>query len=432
VIILVIWAVAVAALVAAAVQLLTYRQAMLGYDVAGRVRARWAARAGVENTIASLEYNSENPLSDDPFALYDDLSFVSAATMGDGESSYSIVHHLEGRNFNGPKDEAGRANINREGLPIYDLLEDMSPDQAAAITDWVDEDDEPSMFGAEEEFYRGRYSYSPRNGLLRSLAELELIAGVWPHYVRGEDFNLNGRLDPNENDGEQSLPDDSPDDYLDTGWSRFLTAYSVDHGSSLTGLPRIHLRRAMPEDVMERLGVTEMQARALISFGKNPENVLELLLTTPLANISPDGSISQEEVTEGLQPLTTEQLKFALSELRIEPEHVRRPGRINVNTAPPDLIRELLDLQGFDEVVADELIHRRNGEGLLSLVDISSLTVELTSSQLNQLATLFTTTSDVFSISCVGRDTATGAESEIIVVVDRSTLPLRIVEYREQ
>ena len=41
-----------------------------------------------------------------------------------------------------------------------------------------------------------------RNGFYRSVAELELVAGIWGDFVRGEDRNLNGRMDPNENDGE--------------------------------------------------------------------------------------------------------------------------------------------------------------------------------------------------------------------------------------
>ena len=56
----------------------------------------------------------------------------------------------------------------------------------------------------------------------------------------------------------------------------------------------------------------------------------------------------------------------------------------------------------------------------------------VTSGILDQLAARFTTTSNVFTISSRGRSQASGLEVEIIAVVDRSTVPVRILEYREQ
>ena len=57
---------------------------------------------------------------------------------------------------------------------------DMSEDQYAALRDWIDEDDEPTMFGAESDYYDANYNYSPRNEPLRSITEMELVAGMWP------------------------------------------------------------------------------------------------------------------------------------------------------------------------------------------------------------------------------------------------------------
>ena len=57
---------------------------------------------------------------------------------------------------------------------------------------------------------------------------------------------------------------------------------------------------------------------------------------------------------------------------------------------------------------------------------------ELEQSLLDQLTTLFTTNTAVFSIVSRGISDVSGLEVEIIAVVDRSTLPIRIIEYREQ
>jgi len=42
----------------------------------------------------------------------------------------------------------------------------------------------------------------------------------------GEDTNLNGVLDPNENDGDVSLPTDNRDGRLDAGLLEYVTVYT--------------------------------------------------------------------------------------------------------------------------------------------------------------------------------------------------------------
>ncbi|MBX3372355.1 MAG: general secretion pathway protein GspK [Phycisphaeraceae bacterium] len=432
VVIIVVWSLGIAAMLTASVQLFATRQAMLGHDSVHRIQARWAARGGIENTIAILGWHTEDPVPDDAFALYRDLAFVSRAPLHD--ASYEISHHVRGRNFPGPMDEHSKININLGNVPLLELLDDMTPDQAAAIMDWVDEDEDPNMFGAERDHYLANYSYLPRNGPMRHISELELVAGIWPDFVRGEDFNLNNRLDPNENDGPRSFPDDNADGILDAGWAQSLTTATVDHGSTRTGLPRIHLRRAEPREVMERLGVTEPQARRLIAFGRVPENRLEQLLVVPLNQISPTGQTTGQQTPDpALEPLTREQLEAALDELRMLPLHDRQPGRINLNTVDEDLLRRIMEARNLPTYVADELIYLRNSrpEGITSMAALLELTD--TSSQLLQALTeLFTTRSDVFAISSVGRSEVSGLEVEIVVTVDRSTVPVRILEYREQ
>ncbi len=52
---------------------------------------------------------------------------------------------------------------------------------AAALSDWLDSDDAPTMGGAERETYaRAAIPYAPANGLLAEASELRAIAGVTP------------------------------------------------------------------------------------------------------------------------------------------------------------------------------------------------------------------------------------------------------------
>jgi hypothetical protein len=57
---------------------------------------------------------------------------------------------------------------------------------------------------------------------------------------------------------------------------------------------------------------------------------------------------------------------------------------------------------------------------------------EIQPSTIQQLAELFTTSSNVFTVTSRGRSTVGGVEVEIVAVVDRCSVPVRIIEYREQ
>jgi len=434
VVIIVLWAVAIAAVVVSSVQLFAYRQSMLGREAVHRVQARWAARAGLESTIAMMALHTEKPYPDDAFAIIRDLDYVAQGSLHN--ASYTILHHADRRDWRGPMDEHSRININRANAGMFGLLEDITPDTVAAIADWLDEDDEPTMLGAELEWYIALSPpYEPRNGPVRTTAELELIAGVWPSLFRGEDWNLNNRLDRNENDGRLTIPDDEPDDEMDPWWSGVLTAYSVDGGATASGQPRLYLRRADPNDLMERCNLDEQQAQTLVAYGKHDDNTLEQLISVPLASIGSDGRIAENpgRADSGVAGLTEAQLRSVLAECSILPLYDRQPGKINLNTATPELIRDVLEMLGFEEEVAEEVIYIRNSrpEGITSIVDLYDIP-DMDPQIVQQFADIFTTSSNVYTVTSRGQSAASGLEVEIIAVVDRSTLPIRILEYREQ
>lgn len=438
VIVVALWAVAIAAIITSAVQLTAHRQAMMGREAVARAQARWAARGGVEYTIAVMAVHTEDPIPDDAFAMVADMETVSHGEFAG--ANYSIQHTVDFKTFNGPMDEHSKMNVNvaaEQGFLSYILFEDLSFDVIDAITDWIDADDEPSQFGVERDWYLSLPSpYEPRNEPIRSLAELELVAGVWPKNFRGEDWNLNNRMDANENDGEASWPDyDEPDDRFDAGYSGWLTPYTIDNGATESGEWRLHLSAATLEDLTARLNVDPAQAQALIDFGGNPENSLIQLLTQPLG-VNQDAAQQQPNADPSqllIPPLTDAQLRDVLAETSIANPLMRTPGRMNINTVPDELLHRIFEQLQLDPIYADEIIYMRQSrpEGIPSLVDLQSIP-DLSDEDLSTLGELFTTSSDVFTITSVGRSVSTGLEVEMIVVVDRSILPIRILEYREQ
>jgi DNA uptake protein ComE-like DNA-binding protein len=490
VVVVVVWSVAIAAVMVAATQIVSYRQAVVGRESLARVEARWAARAGLEQMIALMEFNATTPTPDDPLALVRDMEAMAIGEVATG--TWSISHFNDGVEWAGPRDEGAKLNVNVATRAQLANIPGMSPDVVDAIVDWRDTNDNVEGLGAESDYYTNRsMGYRPRNGPFRSIAELELVAGCWPKYVRGEDWNLNGRLDPNEDDGPRSFPDDKPDGRLDAGWSQYLTALSRQSPMSLSGNEKFRLGAADPDTLMKAAGVDDAQAKALIAWAGQGSNRPEMLLATPLSQLasgqqgqgsnarggtgnarggggggsagnaslgtgadsggarsggsSRSGGAGQQATsgrssggrgasgTDGraaVRDLDAPQLRAILREASNDSFAQRVPGRININTAPVALLKEVMQI---DPRVADAIVARRNSSprGIASIADLQGMS-GLTPALLTQIAQQFDVTSSVYTVTSRGRSASTGAEVEIEAIVDRSTNPATIVSYRER
>ena len=443
-IVVVIWSLAIAAVITAALQVISFRQATIGREQLAQVQARWAARAGVEQMIAIMGYYTENPEPENPMQMVDELENYSVGEVLTG--SWDIRHYTDGQEWAGPMDEHGKANINLLSSMELLNLPDMTADVADSIIDWMDENDEVEGMGAEEEYYINRsHGYTPRNAPFRSIAEVELVAGAWPEFVRGEDWNFNNRLDPNEDDGNTTWPPDDPDGILQEGWAAMLTTYSIDGGMGMSGLPRLNLKEATSQEMMGRLDVDEAQAAALSNFAGQDNAQLASLLIVDLADLADTGNSSSGTAlgnsmrssagTSGQSqqepsPLTDDQLRLIFQESTLATLEQRSPGKVNVNTASAAVLE---DLVGFEPDLVNGIIALRENRlgGITSLVDL----LEVSGMEAGMLASMgakLDVISNVFTISSKGRAFSTGTEVEMVVVVDRSTLPVKILAYREQ
>ncbi|HPO92373.1 MAG TPA: type II secretion system protein GspK, partial [Phycisphaerales bacterium] len=284
---MVLWAVVLVAIVLGAIQVYALRQSVDARRQVARVRALWAARAGVEAQVAALTAATLSPDAQSPLTVQSDLE---AAASGELQlARYDIQHEVPTGRLPGPADAHAKININTATREDLLLLPDMDESIADAILDWIDRDDDTREFGAESGQYLGmRYPYLPRNAPFRSIQELELVVGVRPEFVRGEDWNLNGVLDPNEDDGDASWPPDNADGKLDAGWSGWLTAESESGpGWALSGQPRLDLTSANETDLQNRLGVDASQAQAILQAVQvNTELTLKDFIATSLGDLA--------------------------------------------------------------------------------------------------------------------------------------------------
>lgn len=423
--ILVIWAVAILAIIVAGTQIVCFRMAALGSKSLERTQARWAARAGAEQMIAVLSYGIENPNPDDAFQTLRQLEDYAEGQTATG--SWKITHVLNGEEYLGPMDESAKLNINTMNTAeMQELdLDGLSDDVIDAIIDWRDDDDEVSLLGAEADYYQNRNKrYLPRNGDFKSLAELELVAGVWSESLRGEDKRLLNQAPV----GNQE------------GWGQYLTATTYDVGYTQDGFPKFVLDEAEASEIAEYFQLTQSQADAVKEFSDQQdsgqlEGIFSLGVSGPQSNSgSRSGTgrstsgIVDDSAEEG--QLTLEQYRMILAEGWIGDINERRPGRLNVNTAPV-LALETIFL--FDPSIAEQIIQLRESRdgGITSLVDLLDIS-RITPDILAAVGYRLTTEGSLYAITSRGRSSNGDIETAIFMVVNRSTLPIQILEYREE
>lgn len=425
------------AIIVSMVQTASYSQAASGRESLARVRAYWAARGGVEMALSRLEKIRDE--SDNP-AAYDMLDSMAQVADGDLDGSSWRVQSLQGgKEVPGPSDCAARINVGRVNTDILLSLEPfLSEDTSDAILDWLDEDDDTRELGAELGYYRGlRYPFEPRNGMPRSIAELELIAGVDPESVRGEDWNLNGLLDPNEDDGDVSWPPDNADGVLDRGWSGILTVYSVEENRGPSGEAKIELPVAKEGELVSRLGVSNDQAAAIVDYMQSVQGAqLTDFVRQTLPRLSQQaararGATRQEIQRAGrVRDMSTEQLGKMLEETSILPPAILSyvPGRLNINTCEATTLEYLpmIEPELADAIIAARSSKTNGFENLAELLEVDGMSRQT----LAGIVELLCVRSNVYELTSKGVDEKTGLEVEIVAVMDATRLPAALREVR--
>lgn len=229
--------------------------------VANRLQTRLAAEAGVERVKMLLResrfdrtvwYNNPEQLHR-VLVWAHDTDARQAGTNDELKEDmayrYSIVAdeptEYEKYIRFGITDETSKLNINaasadqlvkllRQVLTAQGEGEDGVDPKAIvdAIIDWRDTDGKPNgeAIDTEGEYYlQLDRPYQVRNEPFTSVEELLLVKGVTGQVLYGEDFDRNGMLTPNEDDGDESFPPDNQDGVLSQGMYPYVTVFSYEN-----------------------------------------------------------------------------------------------------------------------------------------------------------------------------------------------------------
>lgn len=252
-----------------------------------QAESRAFAESGLELAAATIGAPES---SSDEFS-YNNPARFQAQLMREGESErgqgyFAVVAAIESASGNsgirfGLMDESGRINLNaivamemsdEDTRGMLMNLPNMTEELADAILDYIDEDTSIREFGVESDYYLDQDPpHAAKDGPLESLEELLLVAGVNPDLLYGEDTNRNGLLDPNENDGDASMPLDNADGILNPGWAAYLTVDAKELNKRLDGSEKINVNNGVLTDLYDMLleEFDEDVARFVVAFRLN-------------------------------------------------------------------------------------------------------------------------------------------------------------------
>ncbi len=195
--VLAIGVVALLTVVALEFQRFTVLQVAMATNFENSINALCVARSGVQIALSLIDQDGKDNVADSFFDLWGDVkeSIEDAKSLfQDSEWDLKITPVNARLNINKLVDDTGKFVESYRDLWLRILgsgellIGDAEPEDIVnSIKDWIDPDDEPTGFGAEEDYYVGLPKpYHCKNAPLATADELLLIKGITPQLYYGD------------------------------------------------------------------------------------------------------------------------------------------------------------------------------------------------------------------------------------------------------
>ncbi|KAB2664589.1 MAG: general secretion pathway protein GspK [Verrucomicrobia bacterium] len=405
--------------------------AMSGVREALRVAA--AAPVGSTDWEDNPSLFRDRPVADDGA----DRWFFTVYSPSTSDDTFEVRHGLS--------DEAACVNVNHPGGCDLERIPRMTPAMAGALRQFVGlprpasgkvpktdapvAPEPPADGAAPEPIADGAPGETDpsavvsRHGPLASLDELAGIPGFPWSLLRGEDANRNGRLDANEDDGDETFPPDNKDGRLDHGMAQYLTVGSYDPDRAASGRRRTDLNDPedpLPAELPAAFAEYVAAVRAAHMKLPHPADTLEATVHAK------DANGVETEIPSGV---TKENLPLVL-DLCTTDSTGRHEGRININTAGALV---LATLPGVDLSLAETIVSSRAGISPERRATPAWIYQEglLDAAQFKAVAPFLTARSAQFRFQVLGYGIPSGRFRMVSVSIDVAGPEPRIVELRD-
>jgi hypothetical protein len=459
-------------------------------------QARWLVDSGIDTIRVHLSLTEsdrlesggsyDNPVLFQAINIVPDPDPVAAGNFTVLSPAINSDGYTAGIRY-GLENESARLNLNalltaddyaeNGGRTLLMALPGMTEQEADAIMDWIDEDDEPREYGAEYDYYQGLSSpYTPTNGPFNTVEELLLVRGVSPQLLFGADVNRNGMVDAHEQAAlsavqqiadltatAESAAENMVSGSLERGWSSYLTLYSQENNLNINGEPRINFNEEdltkLHQDLSAVFSVDVANFVILYRQGL-PTAGSSDAIPIPAAAYQIDLTVAAEkEITQileliglslegppavdGEDPIIIESPWPAIG-LGSYIDHLMDnsstndnptiPGRLNINVAPrtllegvPGLTTEAIDRiiqERFTDPTQDTSNYTRHETWL-----VKNLIVTL--EEMKLLQPFITGNGDVYRAQIIGYYEGGKASSRAEVVIDSTTVTPRVRLWRD-
>jgi DNA uptake protein ComE-like DNA-binding protein len=408
-----------------------------------RIQAHYLALAGIEKAKALLFQNAKDRSrsgKNHTGELYNDQQQFRDVPFGRGHFRvFRRGRQDEGGGIiYGVSDEESRLNINQATVDQFTNVVGMTPDVAAAIVDWRNDDNSPvTPGGAKSDYYLSlQPPYLPRNAPFQTVRELLMVRGVTQEQLCGQDADQNGLLSSEGGSGDGMPSDNEGSSLEDAGWSAMMTVDSSVNDLSAGGRDRVNIQSADEAALTGVRGITSGIAKAIIAYrGQNQFKSVADLLDVVAQNRNQGGSSGNQggqtntagSTASGPKVVSEDLLRDVADELTAGSDQ-KLAGAINVNTAGIDV---LICLPGIDRELAQAIISYRQSEGFLPNVAWLLKVPGLTRDIFKQIAPLVSVRSETFRIVSEGRVSSTGARQRIQVIVHVGLNDIDTLSYRE-
>ena len=199
--VLAIGVVALLTVVALEFQRFSVLQVAMAANFENSIKALCAARSGVQVALSLIEKDGKENTSDSFFDSWGDLEESVGdvkSLFPDAEWELKVTPVNARLNINMLVDNTGKFVPAQKDLWMRILaggkllIGDAEPEDILnAIKDWIDPDDEPTGFGAEEDYYAGLpRPYHCKNAPLTTTGELLMIKGITSQLYYGDENHI--------------------------------------------------------------------------------------------------------------------------------------------------------------------------------------------------------------------------------------------------